>query len=103
MNPQTFLALLNMFVDEEWSNSETYNTFIRGFGENFDDFTPKQSVNFARLLVTAGINQSDIVEAVIEKFLVCAPDLDILEKRALFADLVSIAVQGDITSNPAVE
>ena len=34
-----FLDLLQMFVGEQWKNAQTYNAFIKGFGEGFDDFS----------------------------------------------------------------
>jgi len=67
MQRTEFLNLLNMFVSEGWSNHETYNNFIRGFGNNFDAFSDTDSVNFISLLVRAGLNQADILDAVIEK------------------------------------
>ena len=34
-----FLDLLEAFVDEKWKNHETYNSFIKGFGSEFENFT----------------------------------------------------------------
>ena len=48
-------------------NHETYNNFIRGFGNNFDDFNEVDSVRFISMLVKVGLNQTDILDAVIEK------------------------------------
>ena len=62
-----FLNLLDMFVQEEWKNAQTYNSFIKGFGESFDDFSDVQATKFVSLLIKAGLNQVDILEAVIEK------------------------------------
>ena len=53
-----------MFVNEKWENHETYNGFIRGFGIKFEDFTDEEAVNIISLLVKAGLNQEDILEAV---------------------------------------
>ena len=64
-----FLNLLNMFVKEGWYNAQTYNSFIKGFGEGFDDFNNTQATKFISLLVQAGLNQTDILEAVIDKVL----------------------------------
>ena len=34
-----FNDLLEMYVNESWENHDTYNSFIRGFGNSFDDFS----------------------------------------------------------------
>lgn len=34
-----FLDLLEMFAGEQWKNAQTYNAFIKGFGEGFDNFS----------------------------------------------------------------
>ena len=62
-----FLNLLDLFVEEDWKNHETYNSFIRGFGNEFDNFTPLQSARFVHSLASAGLNQTDIFEAVLDK------------------------------------
>lgn len=36
MRRNDFMDLLEMFVAEGWVNHETYNNFIRGFGNNFE-------------------------------------------------------------------
>ena len=64
-----FLDLLAIYVRERWVSSTTYNTFIRDFGDSFDHFHDYQAVKFAQLIVRAGFNQVDIVDAVIEKVL----------------------------------
>jgi len=64
-----FSELLELFVDQKWQNHETYNSFIRGFGSKFEDFSDLEAINFISLLVKAGLNQVDILEAVIEKVL----------------------------------
>lgn len=62
-----FLDLLEMFVSNNWNNSQTYNSFIMGFGESFDEMSDSQAVRFIELLTRAGLNQVDILEAVIDK------------------------------------
>lgn len=64
-----FLNLLDMFVKEGWYNAQTYNSFIKGFGEGWDDFNDVQATKFISLLVKAGLNQIDILEAVIDRVL----------------------------------
>ena len=39
MTRAQFIHLLEMFVSESWENHDTYNSFIRGFGNSFDDFS----------------------------------------------------------------
>ncbi len=46
MPKREFLKLLDLFVNENWQNHETYNNFIRGFGNNFDTFNKAESVRF---------------------------------------------------------
>lgn len=97
-----FIRLLELFVSENWQNHETYNNFIRGFGNNFDDFTSQQSVRFIQNLVNAGLNQEDILEAVIEK--VIADDnsrTSIEAKRRMIVNLIATSVQSDATTNNA--
>ena len=67
MNRSQFINLLEMYVNESWENHDTYNSFIRGFGNSFDDFSEQHMVKFVTLLGKAGLNQQDILEAVIEK------------------------------------
>jgi hypothetical protein len=38
-----------------------------GFGESFDDFSNNQAIKFIDLLTQAGLNQVDILEAIIDK------------------------------------
>ena len=63
-----FLNLLELLVRCNFSKLETFNSFIRGFGNNFDDFAVDNAIRFIDLLVQAGLNQVDILDAVIEKF-----------------------------------
>ena len=56
LRQEKFLNLLNMFVDEGWENAQTYNSFIKGFGEGFDDFSEVRATQFIALLVKAGLN-----------------------------------------------
>lgn len=67
MSINEFSDLLELFVEHKWQNHETYNGFIRGFGVKFEEFSNQEAVNFISLLVKAGLNQGDILEAVIEK------------------------------------
>lgn len=67
MRRDEFLELLEMFVSQKWMNHETYNNFIRGFGNNFEAFNEIDAVTFITQLVKAGLNQNDILDAVIEK------------------------------------
>lgn len=46
MKRDEFIALIEMFAQEEWSNHETYNNFIKGFGEDFDKFSSEHCVTF---------------------------------------------------------
>ena len=39
MTRAQFIHLLEMFVSESWENHDTYNSFIRGFGNSFEDFS----------------------------------------------------------------
>ena len=56
MRNHDFVSLIEMFADEEWQNVETYNSFINGFGENFDEFSSSHSVTFIQKLIQAGVN-----------------------------------------------
>lgn len=56
MSRVNFIKLLELFVQNEWKNHETYNDFIRGFGNEFDQFNQIDSVRFIQLLVQAGLN-----------------------------------------------
>ena len=38
--------LLGVFVSEGWQNHQTYNGFIRGFGNQFENATVPQSIEF---------------------------------------------------------
>lgn len=67
LSTRAFMDLLEIFVTEDWKNHETYNSFIRGFGNSFDKFGARDSVRFVQNLVEAGLNQLDILEAVIDK------------------------------------
>ena len=51
-----FLDLLEAFADEKWKNKETYNSFIKGFSSEFENFSDQRSVRFISLLVMAGLN-----------------------------------------------
>lgn len=65
MHRGNFIGLLKTFVDSQWRNNETYNTFIRGFGNDFEKFNDEQAVKFVSLLVQANLNQADIIDAVV--------------------------------------
>ena len=100
----TFLKLLNMFVKEGWYNAQTYNSFIKGFGEGFDDFNDTQATKFISLLVQAGLNQTDILEAVIDKVLSNEKrNTSTSNKINLILDLVDASLGADAASNPAFE
>lgn len=96
-----FLDLLDMFVSTNWQNHETYNNFIRGFGSNFDEFTDQQAVRFVKALVGAGLNQVDILDAVIEKVLQNKTRLSPAMKGKMVVDLISTAVQADAVGGEA--
>ena len=99
-----FLNLLKMFVDESWYNAQTYNSFIKGFGEGFDDFSSVQATKFISLLVKAGLNQIDILEAVVDKVLSDEKNyLNRYNKSELILDLIDAGLGADAGSNPAFE
>lgn len=99
-----FLDLLNMFVKEGWYNAQTYNSFIKGFGEGFDDFNDTQATKFISLLVQAGLNQTDILEAVIDKVLSNEKrTTSAFSKTNLIIDLVDAGLGADAASIPAFE
>lgn len=92
INRFQFLDLLEAFVMEKWSNHETYNTFIKGFGHEFENFSDVQSVKFISLLVQAGLNQSDILDAVIEK----VGSSKRVVKPSFVVDIVQAALDADV-------
>ena len=96
-----FLDLLELFVSEDWQNHETYNSFIRGFGEAFDDFNAPQASRFISLLVDAGLNQRDIFEAVLEKVDQTERFISEDAKRQTIMRMITSATEGDILSSEA--
>jgi len=87
-----FLDLLDMYASTNWQNFETYNGFIRGFGSNFDKFSEREGVRFVKALVGAGLNQIDILEAVIEKVLENQARLTQPMKCKMIIDLITTAI-----------
>ena len=67
LNMDQVNRLLNIFVSENWQSHQTYNGFIRGFGNQFEEATVPQSIEFIKLMVEAGLNQIDILDAIIDK------------------------------------
>ena len=90
-----------MFVGENWQNHETYNGFIRGFGIKFEDFTDEEAVNIISLLVKAGLNQEDILEAVIEKVLASTNKLSNGKRRKMILNLIATTLDADAASSSA--
>jgi hypothetical protein len=44
-----------------------HDSFIKGFGQNFDAFTDSEAVNFCESLSVLGLKQEDIYKTVLEK------------------------------------
>ena len=99
-----FIRLLELFVNENWENHETYSNFIRGFGKNFDDFSSQQSVRLIQSLVNAGLNQEDILEAVIKKVIADDNSRTRIDfKRQMIVNLIATSVKSDATTSKAFE
>ena len=96
-----FSELLELFVDQKWQNHETYNSFIRGFGSKFEDFSDLEAINFISLLVKAGLNQVDILEAVIEKVLASNVRSSQDKKKKMIIDLLITALNANAAESPA--
>lgn len=56
MRHSQFLEVLNLFVEARFYNLEIFNSFIRAFGNHFDEFNSKDSIQFVSLLVRSGLN-----------------------------------------------
>lgn len=103
MSRWQFLRLLNLFVDEDWQNHETYNSFIRGFGSQFEEFNNEESVKFIKSLVKVGLNQQDILEAVTEKVLSGESPAKGARQQALLVDLMQTAIDANATETESFQ
>lgn len=65
--PDSFNRLFRIYSNSAWRNNDVFNGFIRGFGSNFDNFKPRQLVQFTESLAIVGLAQEDIFRSVIEK------------------------------------
>jgi len=67
MGISDFNALFRVYAERGWKGMDCYNSFIKGFGEQFDKFEVEQLIDFAVGLERAGLNQKDIVNTISER------------------------------------
>ena len=67
MGPDNFNALFKVYVENNWQGMDCYNSFIKGFGAQFDSFNTNQLCEFVSNMQRAGLNQKDIVSTVAER------------------------------------
>jgi hypothetical protein len=51
----SFIDLYRIYCNSNWRNSDLHDSFIKGFGQNFDAFNDNESVNFCESLATLGL------------------------------------------------
>jgi hypothetical protein len=52
---QDFLDLFRIFCNSGYSSIEVYNSFIKGFGEKFEQYEPAELVSFCISLGQVGL------------------------------------------------
>ena len=67
MGRTDFNALFRVYAERGWKGMDCYNSFIKGFGEQFDKFEAEQLIDFVIGLERAGLNQKDIVNTISER------------------------------------
>jgi len=67
--PQEFCDLFRIYANSNYQSNDIYNSFIRGFGTNFDSFNEFQLVNFCGSINQIGLRQEDIFKTVTDRII----------------------------------
>ena len=50
-----FVDLYRIYCNTNWRNSDLHDSFIKGFGSNFEAFSDSEAVNFCESLSVLGL------------------------------------------------
>lgn len=62
-----FLDLYRLYCNANWRDTDLHDSFIKGFGQNFDNFNEYELISFCESLAIIGLKQEDIFKSVLEK------------------------------------